>query len=163
MNKLKKCPFCGGSAELRTKNDTYILCVCTRCGASTRGTAANILGKTEAEQRSLEFWNIRTEQSTLQNETEIQDTLSAVLQKMSQLTSKIDELYCFNRSFPEDIGKYKMNTTKFAGQTLDEIYNDNVRILKWMAKHLKTSDLKEEKDKLAIRQFLKLKNENWEL
>ena len=59
MEKLKKCPFCGGKAELKLthgfKGEVIAAFVyCTECGANTRGYAL--------ESTAREAWSRRVEE-----------------------------------------------------------------------------------------------------
>ncbi len=44
MEELKKCPFCGGEAQIRITSDFAAYVGCTRCGAKSKGT---VLGETK--------------------------------------------------------------------------------------------------------------------
>lgn len=52
-NELKKCPFCGGKAEVRhTKNKSYI--VCFICGCRTKPLPT--------VREAIRFWNQRSDE-----------------------------------------------------------------------------------------------------
>lgn len=50
MTELKKCPFCGGEAELYMKEDVCFLC-CSECDCQAR--------QCETEEEAIEAWNTR--------------------------------------------------------------------------------------------------------
>ena len=68
MTPLKKCPFCGGDADIWTQNGKYgrfVYCACSVCDARTRTFG---LGKTDSDEdfetstaviRAYEAWNRR--------------------------------------------------------------------------------------------------------
>ena len=62
MEELKKCPFCGGEAEIRFSNifKPYCAIRCKKCGASTleystRGCYENVI------LQAIQAWNKRVE------------------------------------------------------------------------------------------------------
>jgi len=58
MERIKNCPFCGGSAELRHLYKWQAVCIyCTDCGARTPDIAVD--ASYCANDKVIEMWNRR--------------------------------------------------------------------------------------------------------
>jgi tRNA(Ile2) C34 agmatinyltransferase TiaS len=60
MEDIKRCPFCGGKAELRGEKRAYILC--TRCNtrsASFRFIIGDEASEESAKSTAIRLWNSR--------------------------------------------------------------------------------------------------------
>lgn len=67
MEELKKCPFCGEEAELKSNYGYYgyfVTVECEFCGAQTKGFSAGIKNenKEKAFKRAKAAWNRRTQE-----------------------------------------------------------------------------------------------------
>lgn len=75
MSELKKCPFCGGDAEVVSlgdpKHGAYIVCRCSTChaavkGAYYRGEIITIpLEETVGGEKVMKVWNRRYEDRSI--------------------------------------------------------------------------------------------------
>lgn len=64
MNEIKKCPFCGGDAEIETQysvnNDMYYSAVtCTKCHARSRTAKTTMQPEIDQLHRIIKRWNSR--------------------------------------------------------------------------------------------------------
>ena len=60
--KIRKCPFCGGVANLshvRIINTMFSYVVCTEC--DVKGKQVQISTKYSSDERAIEAWNMRRE------------------------------------------------------------------------------------------------------
>ena len=65
-NELKPCPFCGGSAQVKSYSKCYghgnfqeaAFCECTKCGARTKDIA-DYCGEADIKTEAKKEWNRR--------------------------------------------------------------------------------------------------------
>lgn len=70
MQDLKRCPFCGSSAQLLSERETYghgdfgtewfVSCVAKSCGARVYATSAYTSTDVEQIESAAANWNLRT-------------------------------------------------------------------------------------------------------
>jgi Lar family restriction alleviation protein len=61
MGELKRCPFCGGEAEVIKATDELIEIECTYCGCSTGKYYAGYMKKTPGVKQAIDAWNNRAD------------------------------------------------------------------------------------------------------